>query len=115
MVPSCSPGEPFDLAPVASVDGVMRLRLSGELDVAAASTLEVRLTHLVAAGRDVVLDCSGLTFIDAGGIAALLVASRAAIRAGGSLQIEAATPAVTRTFHLAKLGFLLAAHESALN
>jgi anti-anti-sigma factor len=115
MVPSCFPGEPFELVTAISVDGITRLRLSGELDVAATSTLERRLADVVASGGEVVLDCSGLTFIDAGGIATLLVAYRAAIRAGGSLRIESATPTVTRTFHLTKLGFLLAAPDCARN
>ena len=115
MVPNRSAGEPFELDPVTSVDGAIHLRLAGELDVAAITTLEARLTGVVDSGCAVTLDCSRLTFIDAGGIAALLVAYRAAIRAGGSLRIEAATPEVTRTFHLTKLGFLLAGGDSALN
>lgn len=115
MVSVSSDGEPFALDPVSSVDGSTCLRLTGELDVAAISALERRLQPVVAEGRDVVLDCSQLTFIDAGGIAALLVAHRAAIRAGGSLRIESATPEVARTFHLTKLGFLLATQDRSLN
>ena len=115
MVPGCSEGEPFELAALSSADGATCLRLAGELDVASIAVLERLLAPAISAGDDVVLDCSRLTFIDAGGLAALLVAHRAAIRAGGSLRVDDPTPEVARTFHLARLGFLLADRAGSLN
>src|SRR4051794_9327187 len=46
--------------------------LAGELDLAAARSLEESCHALVADGPPVVIDCSGLTFIDCSGIRAIL-------------------------------------------
>ena len=58
-----TPVAPFALAP----DGLNRLRLQGELDIASASILRDALPQLAAADQPT-LDLAELTFIDSSGL-----------------------------------------------
>jgi anti-anti-sigma factor len=85
-----------------SVDGHRPavVQLIGELDLAAAPQLQSALAGL---DGDVELDCSGLEFIDASGLAALLK-TRAACAAGGwKLVLLDPSPAVDRLLRLVEL------------
>jgi anti-anti-sigma factor len=70
--------------------------LSGELDTAGADYVSEVLVEV--AGSRVVADLSGLTFIDAAGIAALLSARRQISARGHELQLRGATGIVRRVF-----------------
>jgi anti-anti-sigma factor len=82
---------------------------SGELDIAAApEAVEV----LVAAIRegDVVLDASGLTFLDSSGISAIVQAYRAAnegVGRGRSVVIRNPSPRVRRILEITALDSLI--------
>ena len=53
--------------------GVWRLRVSGEVDVASSPTLRARIAELIDDGADtIVLDLSGLTFVDSSGLGVLV-------------------------------------------
>lgn len=82
-------------------DGIVTLRLSGELDLAGAPELEAAIEDAMAdAGSRLVIDFSGLTFIDSTGIA-ILVAAMGDERAAGRLAFVPSTaPAVTRVLKL---------------
>lgn len=65
------------------------VELSGELDIGAASTLRVAITDtLDEEPRDLRLDLSALTFVDAAGMQALARARAEAIVRGAQLEIE---------------------------
>jgi anti-sigma B factor antagonist len=53
-------------------DSVCTLTLSGELDLANASSVSAELERLEATGAPVMIDLSGLEFIDSTGIAILV-------------------------------------------
>ncbi len=52
-------------------DGMLRVRLRGELDLATAPVLAELVTRLVADSRSAELDVSGLSFCDVAGLAAV--------------------------------------------
>jgi anti-sigma B factor antagonist len=79
--------------------------LRGELDVAAAADLQARL--LSVAGSTVVVDLSGLTFIDAAGVG-VLVDTRAKLEGEGHrVVLRGASGLVRRVFDLLNLQALL--------
>ncbi|HUN32282.1 MAG TPA: STAS domain-containing protein [Trebonia sp.] len=69
----------------------------GELDIATAPRFSARTGELVRRGhlRELVLDLSGLTFIDAGGLRAL-TELRARIESGGAVLILDGVPSQMR-------------------
>lgn len=102
-------GSSFKIAESVDGDGALRLRLTGELDLASADRLRTRLQQLCEAGRQARLDLSGLRFIDATGLHALIAGLQAG-RAGGLDLFEVATPlsaAAARLVELVGLGPLL--------
>ncbi len=57
--------------------------LSGELDVMDAATVAAALSAIAAGGSVVIVDLAGLSFLDASGLAALMLAREHARAAGG--------------------------------
>ena len=82
----------------AEVDaGVVRIALSGDLDVSTAPTVEERLMELEDGGAErVILDLRGLDFIDSTGLSLLINADRRARRAGRRVTIVSGTGAPRR-------------------
>lgn len=78
----------------AADDRGVILELAGELDVTTAPELRARVDAAVRAGATaIVVDLSGVTFIDSVSLAALL-AARGRLPADGRLAIVAGTPFV---------------------
>lgn len=104
------PGQPEErkearagtLAVTVSHEGGERaLELFGELDLATAATLEGELQAAEASGaHTVVLDLSGLTFMDSTGLRTILVAERRLTGAGRRLCLVRGPRAVDRVFTL---------------
>jgi anti-anti-sigma factor len=69
-------------------DGILRLMLIGELDVAVVEHLSSRLRELRKGGYPVRLDLSDLEFIDSSGIQELIREISAARRDGWELQVD---------------------------
>ena len=65
------PGLQISVVPVR--DGVARVNVRGELDVATSPSLQRCLDGELTAGRGVELDLSGVPFIDSSGIRVLLI------------------------------------------
>ncbi|MEV4702757.1 STAS domain-containing protein [Actinoplanes sp. NPDC049316] len=94
---------PLVIAEHPADGGMVCLAVSGELDLASAEDLEEAVA--VAAGRagvrEVCIELSGVTFLDAAGIAALIRARAAAmaanvlVRANGARGVAARVLAVT--------------------
>jgi anti-sigma B factor antagonist len=75
--------------------------LSGELDVTTSQGLAERLAG--PPGSLVVLDLSGLTFIDSSGIGAIHAARRLTIKNGGTLVVSRPSPQVHRVLEITGL------------
>jgi anti-anti-sigma factor len=74
----------------------VRLKVSGELDVAVIDRLQQRLNSVARAGETVVLDLSELSFIDSSGLNVIVTAFRQAKRDSWELRID---PSMTRPVH----------------
>ena len=74
---------------VQTQNGVTTAVLSGEIDHHAARDISARLEEVIATllPMRMVLDLSGVTFMDSSGIAVLLRAHRQLSRHGGSLRV----------------------------
>lgn len=86
---------------MAQGEDVVTVRLGGELDLSGAPGVEAAVEEAIAdADRRLVIDFSGLTFIDSTGIA-ILVAAMGDEQAAGRLGfVPSRAPAVTRVLRL---------------
>ena len=84
---------------ITSTDDGARLDLAGELDTHTAPQLVDQLDG-VADGVDLVVGLAAVAFISSAGLAALLNAQRRLAESGGSLVVEAPSPAVSRLIEL---------------
>lgn len=85
--------------------------LDGELDVATCSLLQALLDEVLRARRlptlkRLVVETSGISFVDAAGISPLLHARAVITRRGGSFEMRAPSPAVSRLLTLLGLDAL---------
>jgi anti-sigma B factor antagonist len=74
IITSVSVFVPFRIVESRNTDGVLRIALLGELDLAVADQLSLRLEQLRSDGIPVRLDLSRLEFIDSSGLRTLLKA-----------------------------------------
>jgi anti-sigma B factor antagonist len=87
------------------VDGDTRvITVSGEIHVTTAPEFSESLNDAVAAGsRGVVVDMSGVEFIDSTGLSVLLNGLRRVTRADGRMALVVSNPTVLRLFEITKL------------
>jgi anti-sigma B factor antagonist len=79
------------------------LTLAGELDLATAPVLQERLDATLQGGAVVVIDLSGLSFIDSSGLGMLVQAERRLRESGGQLVLVRGPRAAHRPFELTGL------------
>jgi anti-anti-sigma factor len=97
------PAELFS-ARVVGLDDDSLVALTGELDMATVPELTGVLDQLVKQGPSlVILDFSGLSFIDSSGIAALVDAQHRLNEQGRQMSIRAARSSALRVFEIAGL------------
>jgi anti-sigma B factor antagonist len=95
-------------------DGVTRLVLAGEFDLAAVPQFEDAVAAAEAGGpAAIVIDLSGLSFMDSSGLRALVTADDRANTAGRRLAIVPGPPAVRRVFEITQLDSKLDLVEDA--
>ena len=92
----------FDVRRVDHPLGVV-LTLGGELDLATVPVLQERLDRAVRVGAAVVIDLSGLRFIDSCGLQMLVRAERQVRGSSGQLVLVRGPRAVHRAFELTNL------------
>jgi len=88
---------------VRPTEGGTRIELAGELDVATAPELERQADEVVAAGGDVWLDCSGLSFADSSGLNALTRLARTLRAQQRRLVLTDVRPAVRRAMDVLQI------------
>lgn len=95
--PFVSSGHGALVVTVQTVERFVVCELDGELDRRTAAILLDAMDWLRRGRVDsVVLDCRSLTFVDAGGLTALLRARKAAAEAGADLTLAAPSAMLTR-------------------
>ncbi|HUN32001.1 MAG TPA: STAS domain-containing protein [Trebonia sp.] len=94
-------------------DGCVVVVARGECDIASVSLLREQLLGALARmSARMVVDLSGLVFLDCAGASALLAASRRAILLGGTLAIAAPSAPVARLLQLTGLDRHFAVYPS---
>ena len=93
-------------------DGILVLVADGGLDMRNARELGEKLTTLVDSGiRDLIVDCSKLTFISSAGLGTLLMVNRKLNGKGGRVHLAGASGPVAQAIQLAGLNTLLGSHQ----
>jgi anti-sigma B factor antagonist len=95
---------PLDIE-IGATGDIRVVRLGGELDLASVPRL-TELLEEVAAPR-LILDLSGLAFIDSSGVAALVRAQHQMDEGGQTLTLTRPSHAVARVFEILGISFLL--------
>jgi anti-anti-sigma factor len=91
-----------------SRNGVARIAIDGELDLASASTLGASIAEAERGGPStIVLDFNNVSFIDCSGLDVLLRAWEDAAANGHNLLLFGADRAARRLFQLTGTGFLM--------
>ena len=94
-------------------EGTSLLTLEGRLNMVAAPRLRTAVDESVAAQRPrIVVDLSGVSFIDSSGLGALVAGLKKARQASGDLRITGLTPQVETVLKLTNLDRVLRAHAS---
>jgi anti-sigma B factor antagonist len=70
--------------------------VTGEVDAASADGFEARLTAALPSSPSVVLDLSGVSFMDSSGLRALMTIHAEVASRGGSIELSATSSAVDR-------------------
>ena len=90
------------------------LRLEGRLNMVAAPRLRAALDDVVAGGANrVVVDLSGVSFMDSSGLGALIAGLRVTRQAGGDLRIAGAGEQVATVLKLTNMDRVLKPYETA--
>lgn len=86
-------------------DGHTVVELRGELDVSTADDLRERLLAMLGEDRasSIILDLSGLSFMDSTGISVLAAAERRAHELGGTFSLAATQKIVARVLRITSL------------
>jgi anti-anti-sigma factor len=88
-------------------DGLVRVALAGECDLAVCAQLDEVLSEALNRATVVVVDLSRLMFLDSSGVHGLIVAHHAARQRGGRLVAVNARGAVATVLDLTGVGKLL--------
>ena len=98
-------GPSFEIRENVDADGVVRLALVGELDIAVADRVEERFRQLREDNRQVLLDLSQLEFIDSSGVRAIVLGLKHARQGGHELEVDRRiSPTVKRMIEIMGIG-----------
>jgi anti-anti-sigma factor len=92
----------LSIAVKAASEGVVVVTLSGDLETSTVEELRALLAGQ-APGASIVVDVSGLDFIDSSGLNALAVSARAVREATGLLVVAGAPEQIARVFEIVHL------------
>jgi anti-anti-sigma factor len=93
-----------NLAPVAASDSVNILPLRGEIDLHISPHVENSLAAIIRSHpKHLVVDFSGVTFIDSSGLAVLIRAMQNVKEYGGKLTLSGVSEDVRPIFEMARL------------
>jgi anti-sigma B factor antagonist len=84
----------------------------GEVDISTATTLDEALQRATASSARVVIDLSGVAFMDSTGLGVLMRAHKRQDDAGAALRIAAPSDRVTRLLDVTKLDDVFAVYPS---
>lgn len=97
---------------VREVDGVAVVALSGDIDLQSSPAVRQQLLACFENNRRVVVDLSGVTYIDSSGVASLVEAFQLARKKEGTFALVNVSSAVMRVLSLARLDRVFSIHPS---
>ena len=101
----------FEILPIG--DTIAAIRGVGRLNMVSASALRETVAAALTQGRSrVVVDLSGIDFVDSSGLGALIGCLKSARQVGGDLRIAQPTPQVTMVLQLSNLDRVLKSYGS---
>jgi anti-sigma B factor antagonist len=83
---------------------------SGRITSASSDLLQKTIRALIPKTRYIVLDLSGVSYIDSSGLGAMVSLHLALSRAGGELKVSNAQPRITELFQITKLSAVFENH-----
>jgi len=96
---------------VSEEAGRLVVKLTGDIDLEHAPRVRELLLECVGREKDVVVDLSGVDYIDSSGIANLVEALQTANRQGTGFQLVSVTGQAMRVLQLARLEKVFAIHD----
>ena len=90
----------------------MVVSVAGEVDLSTSPPLREALEQAVAQGPNVVVDLSGVTFLDSTGLGDLVRARESALSLGGHLQLVLTQPRIRRVLEITGLDAVFDIHET---
>ena len=108
-------GEKFmDIAVETSKEGIVIFRLTGKLNMVYAPALRQEIAEQTSAGHNkIVIDMSGVDFMDSSGLGALINGLKGARQGGGDLRIAAPVEQVKLVLKLTNLDRVIKTYSSA--
>ena len=101
----------FETSPIG--DGIAAVRGVGRLNMVSAPALRETVAVALAAGRTrIVIDLSGVDFVDSSGLGALIGCLKSARQVGGDLRIAQPTAQVEMVLQLSNLDRVLKSYGS---
>ena len=97
---------------VTEMDDKLLVRLSGDVDLEHCVPVRQLLLDAVGRGRDLLIDLSGVTYVDSSGIASMVEALQLASKNGTALKLFSAPDQVRRVFELARLDQVFGIHPN---
>ncbi|MDQ7792949.1 MAG: anti-sigma factor antagonist [bacterium] len=90
------------------------LRLRGDLDIRGAQELRLAAENLLrgGTGRSVILDLTGVEFVDSSGLGAILGRYRQVLDSAGRMAVYGASPRVASLLEVAGITGIIPLHES---
>jgi anti-sigma B factor antagonist len=87
--------------------------VSGEVDIYSAPALKDKITELLESGQStLIVDLSGVAFLDSTGLGALVEARAATAEAGGSLPLVCSQERILKLFTITGLDGIFTIHPS---
>jgi anti-sigma B factor antagonist len=94
------------------VDGTAVIALTGDVDLQSSPAVRQKLLGCFEDQTKVVVDLSGVTYIDSSGVASLVEAFQMARKKGGAFALVSVSPQVMRVLSLARLDKVFTIHPT---
>jgi anti-anti-sigma factor len=96
-------------------NGIARLRLSGEMDIAATRPFRDEVLVLEREGAHLLVELDGLTFIDSSGLHELVGLHDRGLKSGRAVEFIGPSDRMTKLFELTRIGYMITReHDSRL-
>ena len=98
---------------VNQVSGIPVLKVTGEIDIYTAPMFKQAVVNMVTEGsKNVIIDLSGVTFMDSSGFGTLLGATRRLRPSGGGLHLAAPNSTIQRMLRLTRLDSIMRIYDT---